>query len=265
MAKSKLDIPKHIRLYQTGKKVRRVIGLLYIEDMEAAGKSYYDLLGYLDHIHQPAIVSPIHDRDHFTAEDVFDWCERHIDPETGDLDTHYLDSAPYVGKQKKPHIHLGLMSTTQYTAEEWTELMDGFMHIRPSIWEKMLDYDGFVKYCAHLDSPDKAKYNAFDIHSIAGASLTPLMKIDDGERITTIKEIYDYIEQEGITRFHVLFKRAMESGDVDWINIVTTRGQTFVSYFNSLQWQKRDKIARETRELERQRLELERNRAMTST
>ena len=72
------------RLSETGEKVRNVVCLIYLEDLEKVGKTYFDLLGYLDHIHVVAVCSPLHDRDTFSPEDVLDWCLRHIDSETGD-------------------------------------------------------------------------------------------------------------------------------------------------------------------------------------
>lgn len=247
----------HVRLCDSCKKVRRVVCLIYMEDLEKVGKGYYDLLGWLDHYHIPAIVSPIHDRDHFTAIDVLDWCTRHLDPETGDLDTHYVDSAPYVGKPKKPHIHLGIMITAQQTAQEFTEMLDGCVHIRPSMWEKMVDYNGFVRYCAHLDSPDKAKYSAFDVKAIAGADLTPISKLDEGERVTTMKEIFDFIRERDIKNWHTLLEVGMDSGDIDWANILMTRGQVFVSYFSSKRWQKRDELDAKRYKLEQERRAME--------
>ena len=99
------------RLANTGEAVRNVICLIYMEDLLEAGKTYGDLLNYLDSLHCKAVCSPIHDRDHFTGQDVLDWCERHIDDQTGDLDVNYVDSAPYVGKEKKP-----CMSRAEYAA-----------------------------------------------------------------------------------------------------------------------------------------------------
>ena len=148
MTQSKGAFVRRKRLYQTGKKVRNSICLIYVEQLEKAGKTYGDLIAYLDSLHCKAVVSPIHDRDLFTSQDVFAWCERHIDPETGDVGTQYLDDAPYVGKPKKPHIHLGILSKSQRNAQEWSEYMSGIVDIAPSMWEKMEDFEGFTRYCA---------------------------------------------------------------------------------------------------------------------
>lgn len=234
-------VPKKQRLYQTGAKVRNVIVLIYLEDLEKAGKGYGDLIAYLDSLHCKAVVSPIHDRDHFTSKDVFDWCERHIDPETGDLDTHYLDSAPYVGKPKKPHVHVGIVSKSQRDAFGWSEYMSGLLDVRPSMWEKMEDFDGFTRYCAHLDSPDKARYSAFDIVGIAGVDLSCLLKTDKAERIQTLNELYTFIQDRNFKTFHALLNAVFMSGDMDMIESLRANSSMLYGYFSSKRWEAQDK------------------------
>ena len=51
------------RLSTTGAKVRRVICVEYLEDLERDGHTYYDFLGWLDFLKVKAVCSPIHDRD----------------------------------------------------------------------------------------------------------------------------------------------------------------------------------------------------------
>lgn len=221
------------RLSTTGAKVRRVIALVYLEDLEKRGKTYWDLIGYLDHLHLKAVVSPIHDRDTFTADDVLDWCTRHIDPETGDLDTHYLDNAPYVGKPKKPHCHIGILMTSQKDAYQWSELMEGCVHIRPTMWDQMLDYAGFVRYCAHLDSPEKAKYSPFEVHSLGGADLSDLLKDDKMEKIATLTEVMHLSMTQDFKYFHQVADAAFKSQDIDQINCVVGRSSFFIGYYSS--------------------------------
>ena len=72
-----------------------------MEDLEKAGTDYFGLLRYIASLHIEACVSPVHDRDTFTSEDVRTWCEQHIDPDTGDLDMNYVDSAPLCRQAKE--------------------------------------------------------------------------------------------------------------------------------------------------------------------
>ena len=240
-AKKGAFVPHRKRLFQTNAKVRNVIVLIYIEDLERAGKTYGDLIAYLDGLHCKAVVSPIHDKDYFTPEDVRAWCERHIDPDTGDLDTHYLDSAPYVGKAKKPHVHVGILSKSQRNAREWSEFMAGLLDVRPSMWEKMEDFEGFARYCAHLDSPEKAKYNSFDIVGIAGADLSCLLKTDKAERIASLTELMQFVQSRKFRSFHGLVNAAFVSGDMDLIEALRANSGLIANYFNSMRWERMEK------------------------
>ena len=231
-------MPKKIyrrRLSDTGEKVRNVVALIYLEDLEKSGKTYGDLLAFLDHKHFRAVVSPIHDRDYFTGDDVRDWCERHIDPETGDLDTHYLDDAPYVGKPKKPHCHVAVMSKGAKDAFHWTQDFEGLMHIRPSMWDKLQDYDAFVRYCAHLDSPQKTRYSEFDVVGFGGVDLSALLKTDKHQTLAEVTDAFNLAEQRNVRNFHTFVKMCFASGDMGLVNVCLSRGSLFASYYSSIQ------------------------------
>lgn len=233
------------RLYQSGKKIRKAIAVLYLEDMEKVGKTYWDFCSFIDHKHIPAVLSPIHDMDHFTSEDVFDWCTRHLDPETGDLDTQYLDEAPYVGKPKKKHVHLGIMVPSQMDAYQLSELFSDFMYVRPSVWEQMISYRSFVRYLAHLDSPEKARYSPFDVRAFGGADLSDLLSDDKMEKINTLIDINSLIHEKKYRYFHQLLDGVSESGDIDAINLVYGRASVFFNYFSSQRMERQDRAAAE--------------------
>lgn len=233
------------RLSVTGEKVRRVIAIIYLEDLERDGHTYYDLLGYIDARKIKAVVSPIHDRDTFSQTDVLDWCARHIDPETGDLDVQYVDTAPYVGKPKKPHVHIGIMYSQQMKVDYYSELFRGFVHIRPSMWDRMEDYEAFVLYLAHLRSPEKAQYSPFNIHSFGGADLSVLSKQDTTEALSDWAELTRFAKKKKIGSFHKLVDEALESGDFGWMRCVKANSALFAQYFQSMNneryWRRRVK------------------------
>lgn len=228
------------RLYETGAKVRNVIFLVYLEDLEKVGKGYGDLVAYLDSKHCKAVVSPLHDQDKWTREDVWNWCERHIDPETGDVGEAYLDRAPYVGKLKKEHIHVGVCSKSQRDAEGWRDFMGGLLDIRVSMFEKMEDWAGFVRYTAHLDSPDKYPYSAMDVIPIAGADLSCLLRTDEHTRVTNFSNLVKFVRHRNITSFHALVDLVSESGDFELLDTLNHYGGMMASYFGSQRWARID-------------------------
>lgn len=232
------------RLSDSGAKVRNVICLIYLEDLEKVGKGYGDIIAYLDSKHVQAVVSPLHDRDHFTRHDVMSWCERHIDPETGDLDTHYLDCAPYVGKPKKKHVHIGILSKSQRNAQQWTEFLMGLVYVRPSMWEKMEDFTGFVRYLAHMDSPEKAQYSAFDIHGVGGVDMSPLAKEDQWVKDNVCAEMLDIAAKKNIRSYHRFVRWAIATGDVQYRSMALGRASLFGQYFSSIGLEDRIKASK---------------------
>lgn len=178
--------------------------LIYMEDLEKNGLTYGDLLKFLDSLHMKCAVSPIHDMDTFTPDDVWSWCERHLDPETGDLGEAYIDSAPYVGKTKKPHVHLLFMNRSKKSVAEMQEIFC-LMDVRPTMWDKAHDPFSLIRYFAHLDSPEKYPYSAYDIHGFGGINLDALLMDDSKVRVNEIKGlIMDLINDRKILYFYQL-------------------------------------------------------------
>lgn len=221
------------RLATTGEKVRNVLCLLYVDDMRKAGKTYGDLLGYLDSLHIECAVSPVHDRDVFASEDVMDWCTQHIDPETGDLDTKYLDNAPYVGKPKALHAHLLIKHSAQLTAQQYTEMFTGFMYIRPTLWDKCWKVSSSLRYFAHLDSPTKARYNAMDIHGFGGIDMSCLIKRDERSNVSTMCKVQKLIIENDIKYFCELVDYAHIVGDYDLLSYIRGSGAYYNYYLRS--------------------------------
>lgn len=232
------------RLSVTGEKVRNAIVLIYIEDLERCGATYGALLAYLDSLHMECCVSPVHDRDCFTADDVWSWCERHIDPDTGDLDMNYVDAAPYVGKHKKPHAHLLIKLPSQKSAKELSELMSGIVELRPSLWEKCISVPGSMRYWAHMDSPEKAQYSPMGIHGFGGIDMSPLMRTNEVKAVELSKAVHDMVSLHGCKYFHELVDLAYEVGDSELVSYLRGQGSFWANYMRSRSEKRRDDWAR---------------------
>lgn len=229
------------RLSETGQRTFHFLAIIYIEDLEKAGKTYGDLLAYCDSIMMRVAVSPIHDRDYFTSDDVWKWCEQHIDPDTGDLDLNYVDNAPYVGKQKKPHCHILIMGKRARTAEEMTEIFGGLMYIRPSLWEKAEDPAACICYFAHMHSPEKAQYSPFDIHGFGGISLDALQESSKSEIQEITKVIFDIIDANNVYYFSDLVKAVYQLEDPAAESCLFGRYSLINCYIRSRREKKMDK------------------------
>lgn len=239
MSKHQWPKPRR-RIATTGEKVRNVVVLIYIEDLEAAGTDYYGLMRYMADLHMEACISPVHDRDTFTPEDVRKWCEQRIDPETGDLDVKYIDNAPYVGKPKKPHVHVLIKSSNQHDAFWWSDLMSGLLEIRPTMWDKCLSVHGSMRYWAHMDDLDKAQYSPYDIHGFGGIDLSPLTRIDDRTKTELFLVVLDMVRCHGCRYLHELIDIAQDAGDSELVSYIRGSHTLWNGYLSSKAQHARD-------------------------
>lgn len=227
--------------------------IIYLEDLEdKMGMTYGSLLMHLDSLHVRCAVSPIHDMDEFTADDVWSWCESHIDPETGDLDVRYVDDAPYVGKKKKPHVHLMFMNRSKKSVQEMHDIL-GLDCVRMTMWERTEDPFAYMRYLAHLDSPDKYPYSVYDIHGFGGINLDTLVINDSKSHMHEITSlIVDLIQEENIMYFHVLVNSIRKKyPDPDFENCVYGRNSLFNAIIKSRRQAHMDNVAKKERERKR--------------
>lgn len=202
-----------LKMLKLGERKRLLGCMVWIEDLEREGKSYGDLLAFADSLHVKCVVSPIHDKDTYTAEDVKGWCKRHIDPDTGDVAEGDLPRQPQVGAHKKSHVHWYFKLPGSRSGKEMSALVEDFYHVPPTKWAIVNDWETMVRYCAHMDSPNKAWYSPLDVHGFGGVDLSCLMATDKTESIHTTLEISEYMEQSNCRYFHKLWRWAKESAD----------------------------------------------------
>ncbi len=231
-----------------GDKARNVAVLCWIEDLEHIGMGYGDLLAVLDGMHIECVVSPLHDRDSYTPEDVRKWCRAHIDPDTGDVAEDAVVRIPKVGAAKKAHVHIMLRFKGARTASYCEQLMaDAFGHALPCFraqkWEKVEHVESMMRYFAHLDQPDKAEYSAFDVVGLGGVDLSCLVKNDVNSKLKTLCDVQAFVQKKGIKSYAVLVRWAFNGKNLDYINCVTGRASYFAAYFNACRQDLADKAA----------------------
>ena len=230
-----------LRLAKPNELLRNYGMLYWVEDLERAGLTYGDLLGYLEGLHVECVCSPIHDRDHYVEDDVRGWVKRHIDPDTGEVATEYTNRQPRVGDLKKPHIHIYFKMPGKKKPIHMSQLMEDFLPYASNRWVVVPDFDKIVRYCAHLDSPDKAPYDPAMIHGFANVSMASLWEHKNMNKMKVLLEIDEAIRTKGITSYHRLDRWAKQTGDVDYIAMVTGRYGYFQALFSSRRQEKIDK------------------------
>lgn len=236
-----------------GGKARNVGVIAWMEDLERIGMRYGDLLAVLDGMQIKAACSPLHDRDTYTDEDVRKWVRRHIDPDTGDLAEEHSNRTPRVGDPKKPHVHIMLRfpgpRTPQYCQDFFSEHFGQSLPcFRKQKFIKVDDPDTLLRYYAHMDTPAKAQYSVFDIVGFGGIDMSCLVKSDTNSKLKILCEIDAHMVKKGIKSYHRLCRWAFNTGNIDYINIVTGRASYFTGYFNSQRQDRMDAQERRKRE-----------------
>lgn len=223
-------------------KARNVTALIYLQD---TGKSYGELLEFLDGLHMPCACSPEHDADKYTQEDVNKWVRSHTDA-FGRVDENAIRRGiPEVGQHKEKHVHILLCANGPMQPEYFTKLFEPFCHVR--YWQKVNSVPSMLRYFAHMDSPEKTPYNCLQIHGFGGIDLSPLLKTSKVSNIEILLDVMDYMLKNDIRHYNKLVRWAISTGDIDTIACVTGRASFFANYFKSASDERREKAKKKKR------------------
>lgn len=238
-----------------GEKARTVTAIIWKEQLERRWGDHWEkqLYGYLADLRIMVAVSPLHDMDVYSDEDVRAWKRRHIDPDTGDVADEYTNAVPSVGDKKKAHFHIVVIVKGPMTREDFSRLFLDLVWIKPTMWQRVIHLDSMTRYLCHMDDPNKYQYSCFDIQGYGGYNLKPLtiQKSDEYTKAMAMASVMDYIEDNHVLYYHKLVCWAKELGDYDIFSCVIGRFGTFVAYFRSIADEKAAKKAAE-KEAEKQ-------------
>lgn len=194
---------------------------------KAAGRVY----GYCSGLNCKVALSPLHDKDTYTAEDVRNWVDRRIDPDQMDFISTDIDvvrkAAPKVGDKKKAHWHVLFRMDGPVTRDYFTDLMSGLVAIPKTKWEKVNSYDSYLRYLGHLDTTDKYHYGSFGINGFGGIDLSPLTRRNEQSNARIICEILKVAKEMKFRYYYQLLNWAISTGDIDYVNIVFGRASNF--------------------------------------
>lgn len=216
-------------VYADFDKARNAMCMFYPND----DCTYGDLLSALSDMKMRCCCSPVHDKDTFTAQDVKKWISAHTDKKTGKIaDEAVKAGLPIEGQHKKAHVHV-MVCADGPQQPVWFQKEFAKRGINVTYFEKVNSIGSMMRYFAHLDNPEKARYSAFDIHGFGGIDLSPLSKVTKVSNTITLLEVMDYAEQNSITSYSKLVRWARDTGDIDIFNCVTGRHGVFVALFQS--------------------------------
>lgn len=111
---------------------------------------------------------------------------------------HDLDEFEDTGELKKPHFHVILQFAGKKSVEQIQDICDRIGHAQFSVVQNMR---GAVRYLAHLDSPDKHRYNEDDIKVHGGFQLDDYFEIEKHDRYEYISQMREYIVENNFIDF----------------------------------------------------------------
>lgn len=121
------------------------------------------------------------------------------------------------GEVKKPHWHLLLIFGGVKTYEQVCEVI---APLKCPIPQKCLSAKGSVRYMAHLDNPEKFQYPISDIKAHGGVDLAELLRPSSSERYALIREMCEFVRNNGITEFQDLMDYAMAEKFDEWFPLL---------------------------------------------
>ena len=122
---------------------------------------------------------------------------------------------------KKPHYHCVLSFSSLKSYEQVSEITS---EIGATIPQVVYNMRSCARYSLHLDNPEKAQYEIKDLKCFNGFDIEKYIFNDKDlelKRLNALKEIYDFIEQQGITEFHQINTYARKN-EPYWFEILHT-------------------------------------------
>lgn len=236
---------------------RNITGLVYADDARKAigagmysphGDDWYaDLLSYMAGMHVPCAVSPVHD-DLYDLEGIKKWMERHtVD---GKLDPAYAGKVPKVGDVKPLHAHVMICYPGGKTRDNVTDEMEGYCHIRPTMWQNVKSVDSMLRYFCHLDEIDPAKnhYDVRDLYAFGGLDVSALYKTNQERNSSILWRVTQEAMDRKFRHYSQLVRWAHAEKDYDVWNIVTGRAAYFAAYFKGLYDERQEAEAQRKKE-----------------
>lgn len=232
-----------LKLLKDGEKCRMAGCIFWLEDLKRVGLSYGQLCAFLEEsVQMESVCSPVHDRDRYTEEDVRGWLGRHeeyMDKYTADVKPEFADIVPKVGDPKKAHIHVYFKAKGPKYGKDWAKAVEDFYPIPENRWVVVPDWDKIVRYCAHMDAPNKAQYDPLTVRGFCNADVSALMETNRSNKYETIEKVNQYITSNRIRWFNRLNAWAIGTHDVEIMACVTGRH----SYWETILRSKREEAA----------------------
>jgi hypothetical protein len=168
----------------------------FLQWVESASDGW---IQYLEETHIPMVVSPLHDMDVESLED---------------------------GTYKKPHYHIVMDFDGKKSYSQILEIVEplGVKYV-----EYVNSKSGYLRYLAHLDSPDKAQYDPADMLWLNGMVQDLSRVLTRDERRKILKDITAYVRSERVSEFDFLMGYIDINCLDDWFDVATTSHTVYLT------------------------------------
>ena len=200
---------------RAGKRTRNWAFLLYPESCDTAWR---DIISQMC---VPAFVSPLHDKDVWTAYD------------------EQENEAHVQGEPKKPHYHVMFMFSSVKTYEQVMEMVG---LLKGTSCVQVEDARAYARYLCHTGQKDKAQYSPDDVLQFGGADYAEVTE-GTSDKVKAIAEMESWCEDQGVVSYNTL-SRYCRLERPDWYRVLVYNGRHIKDVLKSRQWEL-DQQARE--------------------
>lgn len=144
------------------------------------------------------------------------------------------------GEVKKAHYHILLLFGG---VKSYEQVIEFIKPLNCPIPTRCHNARALVRYMAHLDNPDKAQYSVSDIKSHGGVDIAELLKPSSSERYCIIKDMLEFIKENGIIEFQDLIDYSFSYHFDDWFPLLCDNSSfIIVNYIKSCRHRENQKI-----------------------
>lgn len=212
------------------------------------------LIDFLTIYHFAAVVSPLHDSDTWTKEDVANYRKSvqkqygiKIGPNdetwerpSGELvknnyggSTRLTETVPVpkVGERKKPHRHVFIQfdySVPLQTALGKVAPLDIYY------LEVVMSRKAYIRYMCHLDNPEKHRYDVRQVVTLGGVDISCLFVSNGDESVKADEHIYKVIRENHVRSLTYLVEILRKTNMLDCAREVKAHHYYWVSYMKDL-------------------------------
>lgn len=125
------------------------------------------------------------------------------------------------GTPKKPHYHCTITFNSLKSYSQVKVFTDEIKATIPQIVHNMR---GCARYSVHMDNPEKAQYNLSDLKTFNGLDIEKYLYTEKDlnlKRLNALNDIYNFIEQQGLTEFHQINTYARKNESY-WFELINT-------------------------------------------